>query len=218
MEAAAAADLSDAQRSQLAIYLTEFDGWNQRTNLTAVPAGDRWRRHVVESLHLAQALQLAEGAALIDIGSGPGVPGLVIAVARPDVRVTLLDGDSHKTGFLTHVAGVIGLRSLVVVNRRAEEAGHDPELRERFDIATARALARPAVLCELTLPFVRVGGTVAALVVDSPAVAREASDAAALLGGGEPESRPGLLLIPKTAQTPARFPRRPGVPARRPLG
>ncbi|MBV8528074.1 MAG: class I SAM-dependent methyltransferase, partial [Candidatus Dormibacteraeota bacterium] len=132
-------------------------------------------------------------------------------------RVTLLDSDSHKTGFLVHVAGVIGLTALAVVTRRAEEAAHDPGLRERFDVATARALAKPAVLCELTLPFVRVGGTVAALVNHSPAVARAAAPAAPLLGGGDPEPRPGVLLVPKAAPTPPRFPRRPGVPARRPL-
>lgn len=217
-EAAATADLPDEQRSQLEDYLSELDRWNRRTNLTAVPAADRWRRHIVEALHLSRTLRIAEGSALIDVGSGPGIPGLVIAVARPDVRVTLLDSDSHKTGFLTHVAGVLGLAALVVVNQRAEEAAHDPGLREQFDIATARALAPPAVLCELTLPFVRVGGIVAALVVDAPVVAREAAAAAAQLGGGDPEARSGVLLVRKSARTPARYPRRPGVPARRPLG
>ena len=217
-EAVATADLAGEQRSQLEDYLSELDRWNERTNLTAVPAADRWRRHIVEALQLTRTLQIAGGAALIDVGSGPGIPGLVIAVARPDVRVTLLDSDSHKTGFLTHVAGVLGLDALVVVNRRAEEAAHDPGLREEFDIATARALAPPAVLCELTLPFVRVGGTAAALVNDAPLVAREAAAAAAQLGGGDPQAGPGVLLVPKTSPTPARYPRRPGVPARRPLG
>ena len=217
-EAATTADLPDEQRSQLEDYLSELDRWNQRTNLTAVPAADRWRKHIVEALHLTRSLQIATGVTLIDVGSGPGIPGLVIAVLRPDIRVTLLDSDSHRTGFLTHVAGVLGLRSLVVVNRRAEEAGHDPRLREQFDIATARALAPPAVLCELVLPLVRVGGALAALVSDARAAANEASTAAALLGGAVPEERPGLLLVRKTAPAPARFPRRPGVPARRPLG
>lgn len=216
-EAAATADLPGEQRSQLEDYLSELDRWNQRTNLTTVPAADRWRRHIVEALHLARTLEIAEGAALIDVGSGTGIPGLVIAVVRPDVRMTLLDADSRKTGFLTHVAGVLGLTTLAVVNRRAEEAGHDRGLREHFDIATARALAPPPVLCELTLPFVRVGGTAAALVADSPVVARAAAAAAAHLGGGDPEARPGVLLLPKSAPTPARYPRRPGVPARRPL-
>lgn len=217
-EAAATADLRDEQRSQLEDYLSELDRWNRRTNLTAVPAADRWRRHIVEALHLVRTLQIAAGATLIDVGSGPGIPGLVIAVARPDVRVTLLDSDSHKSGFLTHVAGVLGLAALVVVNQRAEVAAHDPSFREQFDIATARALAPPAVLCELTLPFVRVGGTAAALVFDAPVVAREAAAAAVQLGGGDPEARSGVLLVPKSAPTPMRYPRRPGVPARRPLG
>ena len=216
-EAAATADLRDEQRSQLADYLTELERWNRRTNLTAVPPADRWRRHVVESLEFARALQIDDGAAVIDVGSGPGVPGLVVAVARPGLRVTLLEGDSRKAGFLTHVAGVLGLRSLVVLSRRAEEAGHDPDLRERFDVAMARALAPAAVLCELTLPLVRVGGALAAMVSDAPSAARDAAAAAALLGGGEPEARPGLLFVAKTATTPERFPRRPGVPARRPL-
>lgn len=216
-QAAATADLPDEQRSQLEDYLSELDRWNRRTNLTAVPAAERWQRHIVEAIDLSRTLQIAEGAAVIDVGSGPGIPGLVIAVLRPDIRVTLLDADSRKAGFLTHVAGALGLSSLTVVNRRAEAAGHDPSLREQFDIATARALARPAVLCELTLPFVRVGGIVAALVIDSPEVAREAAAAAALLGGGNPRSTPGVLLVPKTAPTPEGFPRRPGVPARRPL-
>ena len=217
-EAATTADLPDEQRSQLEDYLSELDRWNRNTNLTAVPAAERWRRHVVEAIDLVRTLQIAAAAALIDVGSGPGIPGLVIAVLRPDLRVTLLDSDSHKAGFLTHVAGMLGLGSVTVVNRRAEEAAHDPSLREQFDIATARALARPAVLCELTLPFVRVGGIVAALVIDSPEVAREAAASAALLGGGEPSAKPGVLLVPKTSPTPAGFPRRAGVPARRPLG
>lgn len=217
-EAAATADLREEQRSQLEHYLAELDRWNRRTNLTAVPRADRWRRHIAEALHLARTLQIAEGAALIDVGSGPGIPGVVVAVARPDISVTLLDSDSRKAGFLTHVAGVLGLGSLVVVPRRAEEAAHDPGLRERFDVATARALAPPASLCELTLPFVRVGGTVAALVADPPAAAQEATAAAVLLGGGEPEARPGVLFLPKAAPTPPQYPRRPGVPARRPLG
>lgn len=217
-EAAATADLRDEQRSQLEDYLSELDRWNERTNLTAVPVADRWRRHIVEALDLARTLQIAEGAALIDVGTGPGVPGLVIAVARPDLRITLLDSDSRKTAFLTHVAGVIGLTALRIVTARAEEAAHDPALRERFGIATARALAPPAVLCELMLPFVRGGGTAAALVADAPAAARRAAAAAALLGGGEPQWRTGVLLLPKTAPTPPRYPRRPGVPARHPLG
>lgn len=216
-EAAATADLPGEQRSQLEDYLSELDRWNRRTNLTAVPTADRWQRHVVEALHLARTLRISAGAALIDVGSGPGIPGLVIAVARPDVRVTLLDSDAHKTGFLTHVAGVLGLATAVVVTRRAEEAAHDPAFREQFDIATARALAPPAVLCELTLPFVRVGGTAAALVTDAPAVARAAAAAAEQLGGGDPEARPGVVLVPKSSPTPSRYPRRPGVPARRPL-
>src|SRR5260370_19412716 len=95
---------------------------------------------------------------LVDVGSGAGVPGLPIKIARPDLDVTLIEAEQAKAAFLVHACAALGLEHVEVVARRAEEAGHDPRLREKFDVAVARALAPLPVLAELCLPLVRVGG------------------------------------------------------------
>lgn len=215
---AAAADLTPDQRTRLSLYLTELDRWNRRLNLTSVPRAAAWQRHVGESMTLAHPAGLASGARVIDVGTGAGVPGIVLAVLRPDLAIALLESDRRKCAFLTHVAGLLALGSMVVINERAESAGHDPGLRELFDVAVSRAAARAPVLCELALPFVRVGGRLTALVADARVAARECQGAARALGGATPEALDGLLTITKIAPTPVAFPRRPGVPARRPLG
>ena len=216
--AAAVGNLSSAQRDALRTHLRELDFWNRRVNLTAVPAEASWWRHVEESLHLAAAAGVRPGAALIDVGSGAGVPGIVLAIACPLSRTVLLEADSRKAAFLVHVAGLLGLGGVEVVGRRAEIAAHDPGLREQFDVAVSRAAAPPAVLCELALGFVRPGGRLGALVSDAAGAAVAATNAARVLGGGAPQaSGEGVLVVGKVAPTPDAYPRRTGVPARRPL-
>ena len=215
--ATAAAGLSPDQRAAVTAYLRELDVWNRRLNLTTVPAADAWRRHVGESLELLHAAAIPPGADVIDVGSGGGVPGVVVAIARPDLRVSLLESDTRKCGFLVHVAGLLGLDSLRVIDRRAEVAGHDPELRERFDVALSRATAPAPALCELALPLVTIGGRLAALLADAAAAAIAAERASTLCGGAPPQAAGGVLTIAKIAPTPERYPRRAGVPVRRPL-
>src|SRR4029077_15998140 len=135
-----------------------------RLNLTAVPKAESWARHIEEAVALGEVTGLRAGDRIIDVGSGAGVPGLVLAVTHPGVAVTLLEADTRKAGFLTHVAGMLQLTAVTVVDRRAEEAAHDPSLRERFDMAVSRAVAPAATLCELALPFVRLGGCLCAQV------------------------------------------------------
>jgi len=209
--------LSRGQTDALNAYMDELERWNQRLNLTSVTREDAWSRHVEQSLHLLEIADPPEGAAVVDIGSGSGAPGLVVAVARPDLAVTLVEADGRKAAFLVHVAGMLGLDGVGVAPVRAEEAGHDPGLRERFDRALSRAAAKPRVLVELALPLLRPGGLLCALVTDAPAAARSCRAAAAVLGGGEPAGEAGTLTVPKVARTPAEFPRRPGVPTRHPL-
>ena len=164
---------------------------------------------------------LAEARALIDVGSGGGMPGIPLKIARPDLSVTLLEADHRKAAFLTHAAARLGIDVDVVVER-AETAGRG-RLREAFDVATCRALATMPVLAELCLPLVRVGGRLLALKGE----VEEATQAIAAVGGGEPtvihtpssaRDRGVLVVVPKLTPTPAIFPRRPGVPARRPIG
>src|SRR5258708_38318469 len=119
---------------------------------------------------------------LVDVGSGAGLPGIVLKIARPELEVTLIEADQAKAAFLVHACAMLRLENVAVVARRAEEAGHDPALREKFDVAVARALAPLPVLVELCLPFVRVGGRLLAQKTkdEKPAAAVHAIE---LLGG-----------------------------------
>ncbi len=168
---------------------------------------------------------LGKARRLVDVGSGAGLPGVPIKIARPDLDVTLIEADQAKAAFLVHACAALGLEHIEVVARRAEEAGHDPRLREAFDVAVARALAPMPVLVELCLPLVRVGGRLLAqkTQAEDPAAAARAIQ---LLGGelsrvvAAPSAARGagtVVVIDKVRPTPAHYPRRAGVPARKPL-
>lgn len=164
---------------------------------------------------------------MVDVGSGGGLPGLALKIARPDLRLTLIESNGRKAAFLEHAAAVLELEDVQVVARRAEEAGQDPSLRECFDAAVARALAAMPVLVELCLPFVRVGGVLLAMKAAAGDEVDAARPAVAELGGeleaivAAPSAlrdRGEIVIVRKIAPTPAAYPRRPGVPGRRPLG
>jgi len=169
---------------------------------------------------------LGSARSLVDVGSGAGLPGIPIKIERPDLDVTLIEADQSKAAFLVHACAALQLQHVMVVARRAEEAGHDPTLREAFDLAVARALAPLPVLVELCLPLVRIGGRLLAQKTEAedPAAARHAIE---LLGGellevhASPSAARGagtIVEIGKSRWTPERYPRRPGIPARKPLG
>ncbi len=218
--------LTDAQVLRMFRYLELIGEHNRRARLTAITRiREAVRLHILDSL-LAVRGGIPQGAALIDVGSGAGLPGIPLAIARPDLSVTLLEASARKAAFLEVAASTLAL-PVLVVGARAETAAHEPRFRERFDIAAARAVAPLPVLCELTLPFVRPGGK--AVLLKGPGVARErdAGDlAAGLLGGGLPDViedrlpggiRRSLVVIPKVGGTPPVYPRRTGFPSRRPL-
>jgi 16S rRNA (guanine527-N7)-methyltransferase len=163
---------------------------------------------------------LRDVRSLIDVGSGGGMPGIPLKIARPELQVTLLEADRRKGAFLIHAAAELDLEVEVVIER-AETAAHS-HLRETFDLAVSRALGPMPVLAELCLPFVRVGGRLLAMKV----TVEPAQGAISLLGGGAPSVLPApssardrglLVVVPKVAPTPPAYPRRPGLPARRPL-
>jgi 16S rRNA (guanine527-N7)-methyltransferase len=188
-----------------------------RPGLTAVRDRVEAQRVLVDDA-LAAAELIAEGP-VVDVGSGGGSPGIPIALARPELRVDLLDANRGKTEFLKEASA--DLPNVRVIWARAEEHGSG-EGREAYGSAVAQALAPPPVALEWCLPLVRVGGRVVLLAGDADLT--QAAAAAAQLGGGEPEavSVPGserrfLLVVPKVEATPARFPRRPGVARKRPL-
>lgn len=168
---------------------------------------------------------LGDARSLIDVGSGAGLPGIPLKIARPDLDVTLLEADEAKAAFLVHVCATLQLRNVEVVARRAEDAGHDPGLREKFDVAVARALAPLPVLVELCLPFVRVGGRLLAQKTrDEDADA--ATHAIEVLGGqlsgvfaapSAARAKGTIVAIHKVRPAPSQYPRRAGVPSRKPL-
>ncbi len=222
--------LTGTQMSQYVRYYTELVRWNRRVNLTAVTEWEEAQvRHFLDSLSAAQPLPpfMLRSGAFIDVGSGGGFPGVPIKLAFPGMAGTLLDSTAKKTAFLAHACDILGLQDMTVCTGRAETAAHDAGMREKFDIAFARAVAEVAALAELTLPFVRVGGLV--VMHKKAAISAElerAQNAIDALGGGVREvmtvSLPGLddrslVVLEKQHPTPERYPRRPGMPAKRPL-
>ncbi len=202
----------------ISLYLDELEAWNERINLTTVPVAERRTRHVGESLALLALLDPAPGTSLVDLGSGAGVPGIPIAIERPDITVTLIEADKRKAGFLIHVSGLLGLNNTVVLAERAEVTGHSAGQRGSHDLVVSRATAALPVLCELALPLLRVGGRLVAMVGDSADI--EAAVAAATACGGDAPRvmTHGIVSVMKVSATPGEYPRRTGVPQRRPLG
>ncbi len=208
---------------------------NRRMNLTADDDPRLfWSRHVDDALLAARRVEEALGVPgrdvrLLDVGSGAGAPGLVLALLWPQTRVELLESHGNKCRFLERTARALGLTNLMVHHDRAEQFGRSSARREQYDLVTARALAAMPVLAELTLPLARVGGWVAAMKsADLGPELAGAAEAIDRLGGAPqpllmPYERPGgkrcvVCLIRKSKPTPAKYPRRAGVPARRPIG
>jgi len=210
----------------------ELVAWNQRFNLTAITDREGVLvRHFLDSLSCLKALsraELAAGARVIDVGTGAGFPGLPLKIVCPGVRLTLLEATGKKVTFLEHVVRALGLQGVEVIHGRAEELGHDPVHRERYDWTLARAVAKMPTLAEYLLPLVRVGGAVLAQKGEGAAAEVHGADAAIVTLGGRvrqlvPVELRGLaetrylVVVDKVATTPEKYPRRPGVPQKRPL-
>jgi 16S rRNA (guanine527-N7)-methyltransferase len=208
--------LSDAQHARLARYLDLLLAANQRMNLTRItdrPAAEV--QHVGDALTLLPLLP-AGGIRLADVGSGGGVPGIPLAIARPDARVMLIESTKKKGAFLKETAAALGLTNVSVSEWRAEEVGRSNS-RETFDVAVARAVATLDWLAEWCLPLVKRGGKL--LAMKGARAAEEvpaARKAIKLLGGGEPVVHPVelpgsehrvIVEVPKLTRTNERFPR-----------
>ena len=160
-------EASQQQLERFETYYNILTDWSERVNLTAIRDEEGvQRRHFLESAALIPLLEqhgrpLRDGS-LIDVGSGAGVPGVPLKILEPRLRLTLVESKQRKAEFLRALISALGLRDVAVVPRRAEEAAHDPDHREQYDFAAAKALAPLRTLVELTLPFVRVGGLVLA--------------------------------------------------------
>jgi len=227
------------------LYFQELTVWNAKFNLTAITDyADVQCQHFVDSLACLLAIPRDESdqgihdsipvrtkpmsLQCIDVGSGAGFPGLPLKIAHPELRLTLLESTGKKVSFLRHMALVLNLQGVTFIEGRAEEAAHNAQHRERYDIAVARAVARMSTLSEYCLPFCRIGGRfIAQKGGDIEQELEEASGAIELLGGKiidvkkvhvpglhEPRS---LVIISKLRPTPDEYPRRIGIPSKRPL-
>jgi 16S rRNA (guanine527-N7)-methyltransferase len=221
--------LNHRQLALLEQYERELLLWNERFNLTAIRDSEEVRiKHFLDSLTCTQAMRESPCRRLIDIGTGAGFPGLVLKIAYPSVQLTLVESVGKKADFCRHVVQKLGLDHVDVVQDRAESVGQLPTHREQYDWGVARAVASLPVLAEYLLPFVRVGGSMLAMKGESGPAESHASEHALQMLGGHlrqllPVTLPGvaeeryLVIIDKVAATPARFPRRVGIPAKRPL-
>jgi 16S rRNA (guanine527-N7)-methyltransferase len=222
--------LSETQLDAFERYSRELIAWNERVNLTRIVAPDEIAiKHFLDSLSVSLALlELRSPYSIIDVGSGAGFPGLPLKIAIPDIALTLLETTAKKTAFLEHVVGVLGLTGVTILTDRAEAVGRQPDQRERYDVAAARAVATLPVLVEYTLPLVKVGGRVILQKGQEPSSEiEEAAKALQMLGGRVGDVRPvpipgleaarHLVVIEKDRPTPQPYPRRPGLPAKKPL-
>jgi 16S rRNA (guanine527-N7)-methyltransferase len=221
--------LTKEQVTLFQTYYEELIRWNRRVNLTAIVDYEEVQiKHFLDSLTIAPLIGNMSGR-LLDVGTGAGFPGVPLKIIFPDIAVTLVESVKKKAAFLDHLVDCLGLDSVEVIAERAETLAHDERHRERFDVAVSRGVADLATLAEITLPFCVVGGIAVAMkkgdIEDEVSGASKAID---VLGGRLREVRPvelaefagearSLVVIEKVSSTPERYPRRPGIPKKRPL-
>ncbi|KAK7389026.1 hypothetical protein VNO78_23857 [Psophocarpus tetragonolobus] len=230
--------LTSRQKDQIHLYVHTLLQWNKRMNLTAVrEVNDVMERHVEDSLAIVPPLTacyrshcgaLCDKLSLVDVGTGAGLPGVVLAIARPEWDVTLMESMNKRCVFLEHVVGLIGSSNIQIVRGRAESLGQNPCFREQFDVALARAVAEMRILAEYCLPLVRVGGLfIAAKGHDPEDEIKKAESAIQKVGASllqvcsvesqSPYGQRTAVIYSKDRPTPMKFPRNPGTPAKEPL-
>lgn len=221
--------LTEEMASQFMTYLSLLLEWNEKMNLTAITdKKDVVQKHFVDCLSILPHLSLTGQEKIIDVGTGAGFPGIPVKIACPEVEMTLLDSLQKRIGFLEEVGSQLGLSGVHYVHSRAEDGGQNPDYREQFDLCVSRAVANLAVLAEFCLPFVKVGGRLAALKgPDALREIEEAQGALKKLGGKVAEVidveipftdlQHKLVIIEKTAPTPKAYPRKAGKINKNPL-
>src|SRR5512143_1648880 len=221
--------LTGRQVMSLITYERELLDWNRKFNLTAIRDAESVRtKHFLDSFSCVLAWGATPPHRLIDVGTGAGFPGIPLKILYPAMKLTLIESVGKKAMFCEHIVRLLGLDGVEVIQDRAEQVGCSPAHREQHDWAVARAVANMNVLSEYLLPLVRVGGVMLAQKGESgPAETQAAEKAIHLLGGKLrqviPVSLPGvvddrfLILVDKVATTHPKYPRKPGVPTKRPL-
>lgn len=215
--------VTEKQAEKLQKYCDLIIEYNQKFNITAITERkDIYVKHFVDSLYGTKMLISGK---LLDVGSGGGLPAIPVAVTREDIEVNMLEATGKKCEFLKVVIKELGLKNANVYCGRAEELAFDKNFREKFDICTARAVARLNVLCEYTLPFVKKGGFLLAYKGDAAEELKEAENAVKVLGGEVEEdvkfeldgAKRELIKIKKVHATDMKYPRSNGKIRKNPL-
>ena len=221
--------LTDRQKEQYERYFELLVEWNEKINLTAIPAKDEvYLKHFYDSIApILQGLIENQPIRLLDIGAGAGFPSLPMKILFPELDVTIIDSLNKRINFLHLLAEELGLSGVHFYHGRAEDFAQDKAFRAQFDLVTARAVARMQVLSELTIPYLKVGGRLLALKAsNAPEELEEAKNALNLLfskvednlqyelPNGDPRY---ITLVEKKKETPNKYPRKAGLPNKRPL-
>ena len=221
--------LTDRQKEQYERYFELLVEWNEKINLTAITEKDEvYLKHFYDSIApILQGLIQNHPIRLLDIGAGAGFPSLPMKILFPELDVTIIDSLNKRINFLHLLAEELGLSGVHFYHGRAEDFAQDKAFRAQFDIVTARAVARMQVLSELTIPYLKVGGQLLALKAsNAPEELEEAKNALNLLfskvednlqyelPNGDPRY---ITLVEKKKETPNKYPRKAGMPNKRPL-
>ena len=222
-------NLTENQAAQFQKFYDLVIDWNTKINLTAITDEKEFAiKHVMDSLSLWDDEKFSNVKKILDVGTGAGFPAIPIKIFKPNVEIFLLDSLNKRVEFLKKVVTELNLENVTCLHGRAEDFARQNNFRESFDLVTARAVARLNIISEYCLPFVKIGGTFAALkgkqFQDEVA---EAENAVKILGGGKiicaekilpelPDVR-AVVYIDKKKSTPKKFPRKAGTPAKNPL-
>jgi len=219
-------NLSHEQTDKFFLYMHELKEWNKKINLTAITQDEEIiKKHFLDSLILVKAFSFSSQS-VIDVGAGAGFPGIPLKIVSPELKLTLLDSVKKKINFLDHIKTVLNLKNINLILGRAEEIARD--WRETFDITLSRAVASLDVLAEYCLPLTKIGGKFIALKEEKVEDEIEDAKTAFHILGGKLNcvlkvKVPGtdivrsIIVVDKVTKTPEKYPRRPGIPKKRPL-
>lgn len=221
--------LDDRRIEQFLTYYEMLVNWNQKMNLTAITEYEEvLKKHFIDSISLIKAYDVTKDSKVIDVGTGAGFPGLALKIAYPNLQVTLLDSLNKRIHFLDAVIASLGLKEVETIHGRAEDLAKPDMLREKFDLCVSRAVANLSTLSEYCLPFVKQGGQFISYKSEKISEEMEAAQKPISILGGNvvdqvefflPNSNiyRNLFVIKKVRETPLKYPRKAGIPAREPI-
>ncbi|WP_223702782.1 16S rRNA (guanine(527)-N(7))-methyltransferase RsmG [Sutcliffiella deserti] len=221
--------LTPLQLSQFDTYYKMLVEWNEKMNLTAITEEKEvYLKHFYDSITAAFYVDFNKGQTLCDVGAGAGFPSIPLKICFPELKVTIVDSLNKRITFLQELAKVLELKEVNFVHDRAETFGNNPDYREKFELVTARAVARLSVLSELCIPLVKEGGYFIPMKAAAAKEEVEKGKKALRILGGKlekihsfqlplEESERNILIIKKINTTPKKYPRKPGTPNKSPL-